>query len=80
MKESVLMLVSFAKTSDHLFDAANHGQGDAINGVSASLWVLQKIIPVFCCSFQDFFLECDDSDRALVKYLSTLSAQIECHS
>ena len=34
MKESVLMLASFEKTSDHLFDAAYHGQKDAINGVS----------------------------------------------
>ena len=34
MKESVLMLASFEKTSDHLFDAAYHGQRDAINGVS----------------------------------------------
>merc|ERR1712001_47709 len=34
MKESVLMLASFEKTSDHLFDAAYHGQEDAINGVS----------------------------------------------
>ena len=34
MKESVLMLASFEKTSDHLFDAAYHGQKDAIKGVS----------------------------------------------
>merc|ERR1719431_549829 len=34
MKESVLMLASFEKTSDHLFDAAYYGQKDAINGVS----------------------------------------------
>jgi DNA-directed RNA polymerase III subunit RPC1 len=34
MKESVLMLASFEKTSDHLFDAAFHAQCDAINGVS----------------------------------------------
>merc|ERR1719249_555233 len=34
MKESVLMLASFEKTSDHLFDAAYYGQRDAINGVS----------------------------------------------
>ena len=56
MKESVLMLVSFAKTSDHLFDAANHGQGDAINGVSGSLWVFQKIISkFFAVHFRIFF-------------------------
>ncbi|XP_038060034.1 DNA-directed RNA polymerase III subunit RPC1-like isoform X2 [Patiria miniata] len=34
MKESVLMLASFEKTADHLFDAAYHGQKDAICGVS----------------------------------------------
>ncbi|CAH1249658.1 POLR2A [Branchiostoma lanceolatum] len=34
MKESVLMLASFEKTADHLFDASYHGQEDAICGVS----------------------------------------------
>ncbi|XP_072164609.1 DNA-directed RNA polymerase III subunit RPC1-like [Diadema setosum] len=34
MKESVLMLASFERTSDHLFDAAYYGQKDAICGVS----------------------------------------------
>lgn len=34
MKESVLMLASFERTSDHLFDAAYYGQKDAITGVS----------------------------------------------
>ncbi|EJK66806.1 hypothetical protein THAOC_12234 [Thalassiosira oceanica] len=34
MRESVLMLASFEKTTDHLFDAAVHGRADAINGVS----------------------------------------------
>ena len=34
MKESVLMLASFEKTSDHLFDAAYYGQKDTINGIS----------------------------------------------
>merc|ERR1719339_92611 len=34
MKESVLMLASFEKTADHLFDAAYYGQKDAIKGVS----------------------------------------------
>ena len=34
MKESVLMLASFEKTADHLFDAAYFGQKDAIRGVS----------------------------------------------
>lgn len=34
MKESVLMLASFEKTMDHLFDAAYFGQEDQICGVS----------------------------------------------
>lgn len=34
MKESVLMLASFERTADHLFDAACYGQKDAIKGVS----------------------------------------------
>lgn len=37
MKESVLMLASFEKTADHLFDAAYYGQRDSINGVSESI-------------------------------------------
>ena len=37
MKESVLNLASFEKTSDHLFDAAFYGQKDAICGVSESI-------------------------------------------
>jgi DNA-directed RNA polymerase III subunit RPC1 len=34
MKDSVLMLASFEKTTDHLFDAALLGKKDAICGVS----------------------------------------------
>lgn len=34
MKESVLMLASFEKTSDHLFNAAVNGRVDKIEGVS----------------------------------------------
>eukprot|EP01029_Cantina_marsupialis_P008090 TRINITY_DN1931_c0_g1_i1.p1 TRINITY_DN1931_c0_g1~~TRINITY_DN1931_c0_g1_i1.p1 ORF type:complete len:842 (+),score=152.69 TRINITY_DN1931_c0_g1_i1:2003-4528(+) len=34
MKDSVLMLASFEKTSDHLFNAAVHGQRDSVEGVS----------------------------------------------
>jgi DNA-directed RNA polymerase III subunit RPC1 len=34
MKESVLMLASFEKTTDHLFEAAFYGQEDEIYGVS----------------------------------------------
>ncbi|CAM6102061.1 unnamed protein product [Calypogeia fissa] len=34
MRDSVLMLASFEKTTDHLFDAAIHGRTDEIEGVS----------------------------------------------
>jgi DNA-directed RNA polymerase III subunit RPC1 len=34
MRESVLMLASFEKTTDHLFDAACHGRSDEVSGVS----------------------------------------------
>ncbi|CAL8471480.1 g11022 [Coccomyxa elongata] len=37
MKDSVLMLASFEKTTDHLFDAALHGRTDDITGVSESI-------------------------------------------
>ena len=37
MKNSVLMLASFEKTTDHLFDAALHGRVDEITGVSESI-------------------------------------------
>ncbi|KAH8042081.1 hypothetical protein HPB51_021165 [Rhipicephalus microplus] len=37
MKESALMLASFEKTADHLFDAAYYGQTDEISGVSESI-------------------------------------------
>lgn len=34
MKDSVLMLASFEKTTDHLFEAAFYGKHDRIEGVS----------------------------------------------
>ncbi|KIY66237.1 beta and beta-prime subunits of DNA dependent RNA-polymerase [Cylindrobasidium torrendii FP15055 ss-10] len=37
MKDSVLMLASFEKTTDHLFDAAAFGKRDGIEGVSESI-------------------------------------------
>lgn len=37
MKESALMLASFERTADHLFDAAYYGQTDEISGVSESI-------------------------------------------
>lgn len=47
MKESVLMLASFEKTADHLFDAAYFGQKDSVCGRyckgCCSLWSLPSI-------------------------------------
>lgn len=40
MRESVLMLASFEKTTDHLFDASVHGRHDAIVGVSEVICAL----------------------------------------
>jgi DNA-directed RNA polymerase III subunit RPC1 len=37
MKDSVLMLASFEKTTDHLFDASAYGKTDRIAGVSESI-------------------------------------------
>jgi DNA-directed RNA polymerase III subunit RPC1 len=37
MKDSVLMLASFEKTTDHLFDASAFGKTDEIAGVSESI-------------------------------------------
>lgn len=34
MKDSVLMLASFEKTTDHLFDASIHSRKELIKGVS----------------------------------------------
>jgi DNA-directed RNA polymerase III subunit RPC1 len=45
MKESVLMLASFEKTTDHLFDAAVHGRTDAIVGVSECI-IMGMEVPV----------------------------------
>jgi DNA-directed RNA polymerase III subunit RPC1 len=45
MRESVLMLASFEKTTDHLFDAAVHGRTDAIVGVSECI-IMGKDVPV----------------------------------
>jgi len=45
MRESVLMLASFEKTTDHLFDAAVHGRTDSIVGVSECI-ILGMEVPV----------------------------------
>jgi len=45
MRESVLMLASFEKTTDHLFDASVHARSDAIVGVSECI-IMGKPIPI----------------------------------
>lgn len=45
MRESVLMLASFEKTTDHLFDAAVHNRNDQIVGVSECI-IMGKDVPV----------------------------------
>lgn len=45
MRESVLMLASFEKTTDHLFDAAVHGRTDAIVGVSECI-IMGREVPI----------------------------------
>ena len=45
MKQSVLMLASFERTADHLFDAAAHARVDRINGVSECI-ILGVPIPI----------------------------------
>ncbi|KAK2960400.1 putative DNA-directed RNA polymerase III subunit rpc1 [Blattamonas nauphoetae] len=50
MKDSVMMLASFERTLDHLFDAAVHGRADEIEGVSECI-ILGKNIPIGTGSF-----------------------------
>jgi len=38
MNQSVMMLASFEKTTDHLFDASFHARQDPIVGVSCMAW------------------------------------------
>lgn len=45
MKDSVLMLASFEKTADHLFDAALRSSKDAVSGVSECI-ILGSPIPI----------------------------------
>ncbi|KAH8071284.1 DNA-directed 5'-3' RNA polymerase [Aureococcus anophagefferens] len=51
MRESVLMLASFERTTDHLFDAAAHGRRDNIVGVSECI-IMGIPIPLGCGSFK----------------------------
>ena len=52
MKESVLMLASFEKTADHLFDAAYFGQKDYVCGRFGACSSLTRglcgVLLVFC--------------------------------
>jgi hypothetical protein len=45
MRESVLMLTSFEKTKNHLFDASGHARSDTIVGVSECI-IMGKPIPI----------------------------------
>lgn len=45
MKESVLMLASFEKTADHLFEAAIRGSKDRVQGVSECI-IMGNPIPI----------------------------------
>ena len=61
MKESVLMLASFEKTADHLFEAAMRGVDDGIAGVSECI-IMGTPIPVGTGLFQLLQrVEADDS-------------------
>jgi DNA-directed RNA polymerase beta' subunit len=51
MKQSVLMLASFEKTADHLFEAAIRGAVDSINGVSECI-IMGVPIPIGTGLFQ----------------------------
>jgi DNA-directed RNA polymerase III subunit RPC1 len=66
MRESVLMLASFERTTDHLFDAAAHGRRDNIVGVSECI-IMGIPIPLGCGSFKllrDTYAEKGDDDDA----------------
>ena len=63
MKDSVLMLASFEKTTDHLFDAALHGRTDDITGTQhlnpypcLLLCVLSPIILTSCSAMMGPFM------------------------
>jgi DNA-directed RNA polymerase III subunit RPC1 len=45
MRESVFMLASFEKTTDHLFDAAVHGRMDELVGVTECI-IIGKDMPI----------------------------------
>ena len=51
MKESVLMLASFERTTDYLFDAALQGKRDDVTGVSECI-IMGSPMPVGTGSFR----------------------------
>lgn len=57
MRESVLMLASFEKTTDHLFDAAVHSRTDAIVGVSECI-IMGMEVPVGTGLCSSLFWKC----------------------
>ena len=60
MKESVLMLASFEKTVDHLFDAAIHGRSDHIVGVSECI-ILGAPVQIGTGAFKLLYKNADGS-------------------
>ena len=68
MKDSVLMLASFEKTTDHLFDAALHGRVDTIDGVSECI-IMGIPMPVgtgmFRLQHRSMRLEVAEDDEAV---------------
>ena len=62
MKESVLMLASFEKTTDHLFEAALRGRTDQIDGVSECI-IMGIPVPLGCGSFK-LLLDSEYAEKA----------------
>jgi hypothetical protein len=51
MKDSVLMLASFEKTTDHLFNASFNARRDPIQGVSECIILVRSLfLPLCYCS------------------------------
>ena len=71
MKDSVLMLASFEKTTDHLFDAALRGRVDTIDGVSECI-IMGIPMPVgtgmFRLKHRSMRLEMDDENEAAAAF------------
>ena len=62
MRDSVLQLASFEKTTDHLFDAASHTQSDEVLGVSENIIMGQEVgLGTGLCEV-DYVLDIDPSE------------------